>query len=375
MVHHRQDDDGNQNVEEYVERASPVAEETGHLLLVGRTGAAGAAGDPAAAVQKDGEHRDAESEEVEVPQFFDVVGIEKTFARDPVGHDGGDLLRPREFDETEDDEGDEQRIEEQSLQRVGDDDAQIAADADDRNGHDEAQADETAEGVARYAAHGEVLGQIEEVDEKARGHGGHDHVGQHLRNAAQCRGEDAEGAAVAHFEELAEAQGLRFAVAVAEKAREPHDDRDGHKDAAPEGEGESGLVVYFHIGHDADDRKSLGHARHADDVSAAQPSRREKVDHAPDVPAAVKGHEVDECQRKKHDEVVDPCHHDAENPLLNPILTKCNLLKIAAFSRSVNAGARFFRRKTSGGAEGQTFPHRLCFPGRGLTFSAVPRGV
>ncbi|MPM55115.1 hypothetical protein SDC9_101900 [bioreactor metagenome] len=116
--------------------------------------------------------------------------------------------------------------------------------------------------------------QIEKVDEKSRRDRRHDHVGQHLRQAAQCRRENPELPTVAHFQKLAEAHRLGFPEAVGAIAGQPHDDAQRQCQILPESECEAGFVVHLNEGDQPDDRQCVGDVRHADHVAAANPPRR-----------------------------------------------------------------------------------------------------
>ncbi|MPN20006.1 hypothetical protein SDC9_167382 [bioreactor metagenome] len=211
--------------------------------------AAAAATDPARPVEEGRQHGYDQKEDIEVLKFGNIVGVQEAFPVAPVAHYGHDFIRPGEFDQDENHEYHQQRVTEEALDRVSDDDRQRAAHADDRDRRHQNQHHQKVE--CREVHSGEVqrVGQVQKVDEKARRQCRHDHVGQHFRQTAETRRKDPEFPAVTHFEELAQTLRLGFPEAVGAISEQTHQYPDRQQDHIPEGQRKPGFVMNFDISH------------------------------------------------------------------------------------------------------------------------------
>ena len=252
--HQRDHADGDDHAHEETEAVPPGADDAGHLLFVWTfSAAAGVVADPAGAVEDVVGDGDDQGEEVEVAELIDVIWIEETFSLDAVGHDRSDLHGPGEFAEDEEDEDHENRIADQPLEAVGDDQRNPSGRPDHHHREDETEDQHQHEGGDGDAEHVDRVRQTEKVDEEPGRDGGADRVGEHFGDGPERGGEDAEGAVVAQFEELTHRHRLGFAETVETVSGERGDQRDGDDDVVPEVECETALILLFDHGDDGDD--------------------------------------------------------------------------------------------------------------------------
>ncbi|MPM55114.1 hypothetical protein SDC9_101899 [bioreactor metagenome] len=95
VVHHRQNRDRDQHVKNRPDGGAPGPEQSGHLLFVRRLGRGRIAGaDPAGAVKYYRKQGHAEIKQIEVAEFGNVIGIEKTFSCRAVHHHRHDFIGP-----------------------------------------------------------------------------------------------------------------------------------------------------------------------------------------------------------------------------------------------------------------------------------------
>ena len=243
-----------------------------------------------------------------------VVGVDEALPRHAVGHHRHDLLRHRELPEEEHDEAGQHGIEDHALDGVGDHERERAAEADERNREREEQDHQRHVGGELQPEDMVCGGQVEHLDEETRGDGGHDHVGDHLRERPQPGRDDPEAPAVAHLEELSDAHRARLAEAVDHESGEPEHDGERHQDVAPEADRETRPVVDFDVGHEPDDRERVRHVAHRDHVAPAQAPGREKVGHPAHVSARAESHPHHEADGKNENEPVVPDHGSVLSP-------------------------------------------------------------
>ena len=301
---------GDQHVEHVDDRVAPGAEQPRHLLLLRALRGGGIArADPVGAVHhRRVDRHDHDREEVEVPQVVDVVGVDEALPRHAVGHHRHDFAAHRELPEEEHHEAGDGRVEDHALDRVRDHERERPAEADERDREREEEDHERHVGRELDPEDVVRLRQVEHLDEEARRDGGHDHVGEHLRERAEPRRDDAEAPAVAHLEELPEAHRARLAEAVGDVPREPQHDPQRREDGAPEADREARLVPHLDVADEPDDRERVGHVAHRDHVPPAQAPGGEEVGHAAHVAPGVEPHVHHEAHGEDQDQPVVPGH-------------------------------------------------------------------
>ena len=281
VVHHGDDAEGDEQIEEAVKSATPRAQHTSHFLLMGglcRRGVACA--NPACPVQNRDHDGDEHHHQVEIPHVLDVKAVEETFPRHAVVHDRDDLLRPAEFPQDEHHEHHHQREEHHPLDRIGDQHGKGAAEADQRDRQDQTDDNDQHETRDRDPEYLEFMRQIEEVNEEAGGDRRHDHIGKHFGDRAQGGSENTEFTVIAHFQELAQAHRPRFPKPVGAVAVQTQRDPQRGDQTVPERHGEPRFVMHFHVGDQTRDRQCAGHVAHTEHIPARAASRGKEIRHA-----------------------------------------------------------------------------------------------
>ena len=136
VVHENDHRQHQHRVKNHHESAAPCPQNTCHFLFMRILCSIAATAGPQAdaPVQHIGKNGDQNKEDIEIPEFFHIVWIEKTFAFDPVGQHRQHIAFPREFPQHEKDEEGKHRIGKKSLDRIGNDQCDAAAEKDHRNG-------------------------------------------------------------------------------------------------------------------------------------------------------------------------------------------------------------------------------------------------
>ena len=115
-------DDGHCDKEahQHGETVSPGAEDTCHFLLMrSSSGTGGVIAEEGSAAENTVENDDSDRQKIEVAQFRNIERIEEALVGDTVEHDRTDLLTPAEFGDDEEDDHHEDRIADESLETVG----------------------------------------------------------------------------------------------------------------------------------------------------------------------------------------------------------------------------------------------------------------
>ena len=282
-----------QEIEDVDDGIPPGGQKPRHLLLVGALRRAGnPVPQPGAPVDDHVEgHHDDHGEDIEIPELAHVEGIEETLPRHPVLHHRNDLLGPGELDQDEDDKANQQGIENHPLEGVGDDQGQRPSKANQGDRQCQEENHQRIEGGDAHPTDGKALGKIQHPDEKPRRNGGHDHVGDHLRQGAQGGGENPEGAAVPNLQELPQAHRLRLPETVGHEARQRKEKRQRRQHRPPEPQGKARLVSDFHKGHQAYHRKSIRHLPHVQHIPAADTAADQEIRDPTHIATGVKAHE------------------------------------------------------------------------------------
>ena len=288
--HQRDHHDRDEQTHQTGEAHAPGAEDAGHLLLVGGAAAiAGVVADPAGAVENLADDAHRQREDVKVAQFLDIEGIEEILAVHAVHHNGCDGIAPREVVENVARDDDEDRVADQTLKGVGDEQGNAAGRPDDDHAHRQHETDDDREGRHRDAEDHDLVRKPEEIDEEVGGDRRADRVGEHLGQRAQRGGDDAKRAVVTHLQELADGERTRFTKAVGAVAGEAHDDAHGDDHVFPKRERVADLVFGFDERDERDDAETGGHVTDRDHVAAGHAARGEEVHDTPHVFLGVDG--------------------------------------------------------------------------------------
>ena len=324
--HHGQSDQG---AHQHREAGPPGAEHTSHLLFMrGAAGAGCVVADPAGAVENAADDGDYQTEDVEVAQLVKVHRVEEALSGRPVEHDRRDVVHPGDVAQHEDSENHEDRVAEQPLEAVGDDQRDAASGQDDDGCERDYDDDHDHEGRHGHSPDGDRMGEAEEVDEEAGGNRRGDGVGDHFRNRPDRRGDYTKRPVVTHFEELADRETAGLAGAVDAVAGQRHEDAHRNGQLAPESHGHAALVLLFTEGDEGDDGESRLKVTNTDDVSPGDTSGGEVIGDAPHIPLGVTGRPEDGDQRQNDDEPTDPVHLKILMLLLNMVADKENALLV-----------------------------------------------
>ena len=293
MIEEDDEADRHQEIEDADDGIAPGGQEGGHLLFVSGFGGAGdPVSQPGAPMDNGAEgHGDDHGEDVEIPEFRHIQGIEEAFPRGPILHHGNNLLGPGEFAEDKEGEADQEGIENHALDGVGDHQGHGSAQADEGDGQGQEEDHQRFKGRQGDPQEGEALRKIQHPHEESGGDGGHDHVGHHLRQGTQGRGKNPEGTTVPHLQKLSQAHGLGLPKTVGHKARQGKHEAQRRQHRPPISQGKPRPVFDLHIGHQPDHGQGIGHLPHVQDIPPANPATHQKVRHSPHITTGVKSHE------------------------------------------------------------------------------------
>ena len=121
-------------------------------------------------------------EQVEIPQFIHIKRIDETFSGNTVADDRNDLLKPVKFAQHKDNKCQHRREENDSLDRIGDNDRQRTADVNKRDRQKQRQCHNKQKGRTLPAEKIEGLRQAQIGDKKACRNRRHDDIRHDFRH-------------------------------------------------------------------------------------------------------------------------------------------------------------------------------------------------
>ena len=308
---HEDDDHDRQQKDHHVgETVFPRSEHICHFLFVRRSPrSAGVVSDPARAVQDRTEKGHDQREDVEVAELGNIIRVHETLSRNVIPHDGRNIVGPREVQNDVADDDDEDRVAEQSLKAVCDQqrDAPARPDEDHCKTETERYNDDIAGQVD--AENHDVMRQPEIIDEEVCRDRRADGVCHHFRNCAQNGAENTEELApVAKFQKLADGEASRLPPAVDAVSGQCHEHPDRRRDRRPETDRETGLIILFRACHERDDGKSRRQITHRDHIPSRNTSGGKKVHHAARILPGINRHADQQHHRDDYDHPVQPRH-------------------------------------------------------------------
>ena len=298
--------------------APPVGQDVAHLGLVGALGrgVVGLGALPRELAVDDPDHADEEVPEVVV---LGAARVERVDQRSVGGgrRQGLEDLAPVDLDHQVDDDDDEDGVDEDALEEVGDHDRDLAAGEDEVERDPEEDDHDQGERRDLEAEDADRLRQAAEVDEEAGADGREDAEVDDARDEGQGPGEDAEGPAVADLEELGHGQAAGLPEAVEDPARDADaDDDDGH-DHLPPAHVEAGDVVHLEHADDGDGAEGGRALGQADEVAPAGAAGGQEVGDAPHERLAHDDDGDDEGEDDGDDRPVDPGQVHGRDSILN----------------------------------------------------------
>ena len=267
-----------------------------------------AAAAPGEAHEEHAQHAGEDEEDVEVAQIAGVEGVEEAHAVGARRNGGKQVVPPGKAAEEEGDDGEVDRVAEDALDAVGDHDGDLAAGAGDGAGEGERGEHQRREGGPLGAEESEGDGQTEEVHQEARADGRENAVVEDAVEGLDEGRRDAEGAAVAHLEELAHRHRAGLAESVVGEADESEDHADGGEDGAPEAIGEAAVVVGLQVADEGDEAHAGFRRGDAEDVAVGDAAGGEEVGDAVDVLLRLDGGGDDDDDGNGEENPVDPVH-------------------------------------------------------------------